>query len=62
MSVHRGRAEVVGRWPNRRDWAIAYIEVGFADQSHFSRRFRVNEGRSPAKFAREQARGILPPK
>jgi AraC family transcriptional regulator len=34
--------------------------VGFADQSHFSRRFRVVEGRTPATFAREQARGILP--
>ena len=36
--------------------------VGFADQSHFSRRFRVHEGRTPATFAREQARGILPSK
>jgi AraC family transcriptional regulator len=34
--------------------------VGFADQSHFSRRFRANEGRTPGAFAREQARGILP--
>jgi AraC family transcriptional regulator len=34
--------------------------VGFADQSHFTRRFRVHEGRTPAQFAREQARGILP--
>ncbi len=36
--------------------------VGFADQSHFSRRFRVHEGCTPAQFAREQARGILPPR
>jgi AraC family transcriptional regulator len=36
--------------------------VGFADQSHFSRRFRAHEGRTPASFAREQARGILPSK
>ncbi len=36
--------------------------VGFADQSHFSRRFRLHEGRTPAAFAREKARGILPPK
>jgi AraC family transcriptional regulator len=36
--------------------------VGFADQSHFSRRFRVHAGRTPAQFAREQARSILPPK
>jgi AraC family transcriptional regulator len=35
--------------------------VGFADQSHFTRRFRVHEGRTPAQFAREQAKGILPP-
>jgi AraC family transcriptional regulator len=34
--------------------------VGFADQSHFTRRFRIHEGRTPAQFAREQARGILP--
>ncbi|HEY4343574.1 MAG TPA: AraC family transcriptional regulator [Parvibaculum sp.] len=34
--------------------------VGFADQSHFSRRFRFHEGRTPAAFAREQARSILP--
>ena len=34
--------------------------VGFADQSHFSRRFRAHEGRTPAQFAREQASGILP--
>jgi AraC family transcriptional regulator len=34
--------------------------VGFADQSHFSRRFRAHERRTPAQFAREQARGILP--
>ncbi len=34
--------------------------VGFADQSHFSRRFRFHEGRTPATFAREQARRILP--
>jgi AraC family transcriptional regulator len=34
--------------------------VGFVDQSHFSRRFRLHEGRTPAEFAREQARGILP--
>jgi AraC family transcriptional regulator len=34
--------------------------VGFADQSHFARRFRANEGRAPGAFAREQARGILP--
>jgi AraC family transcriptional regulator len=34
--------------------------VGFADQSHFARRFRLHEGRTPGAFAREQARGILP--
>lgn len=34
--------------------------VGFADQSHFTRRFRLHEGRTPAAFARDQARGILP--
>ena len=36
--------------------------VGFADQSHFSRRFSAHEGRTPAVFAREQAKGILPSK
>jgi AraC family transcriptional regulator len=30
-------------------------EVGFADQSHFTRRFRVHEGRTPAAYAREHA-------
>jgi AraC family transcriptional regulator len=34
--------------------------VGFADQSHFSRRFRFHEGRTPAAFAREQAKGVVP--
>jgi AraC family transcriptional regulator len=34
--------------------------VGFADQSHFTRRFKFHEGRTPGQFAREQARGILP--
>ncbi len=34
--------------------------VGFSDQSHFTRRFRFHEGRTPGQFAREQARGILP--
>jgi AraC family transcriptional regulator len=34
--------------------------VGFADQSHFTRRFRFHEGRTPTAFARDQARGILP--
>ncbi len=36
--------------------------VGFADQSHFTRRFRAHEGCTPAQFARERARGILPPR
>lgn len=34
--------------------------VGFADQSHFTRRFRAHEGCTPAQFARERAKGILP--
>ncbi len=34
--------------------------VGYADQSHFTRRFRFYEGRTPGHFAREYARGILP--
>ncbi|MEI9993383.1 MAG: AraC family transcriptional regulator [Rhizomicrobium sp.] len=34
--------------------------VGFADQSHFTRRFRAHEGCTPAQFAREHAKGILP--
>jgi AraC family transcriptional regulator len=38
------------------------LAVGFADQSHFSRRFRFQEGRTPAAFAREKARRILPSK
>ena len=35
--------------------------VGFADQSHFTRRFRAQEGCTPAQFAREQVRRIVPP-
>jgi len=44
------------------DMSLANIAqaVGFADQSHFTRRFRLHEGRTPAEFAREQARAILP--
>lgn len=34
--------------------------TGFADQSHFTRRFRAYEGCTPAQFAREHANGILP--
>jgi AraC family transcriptional regulator len=34
--------------------------VGFADQSHFTRRFRAHEGCTPAQFGRERAKGILP--
>jgi AraC family transcriptional regulator len=34
--------------------------VGFADQSHFTRRFRAHEKCTPAQFAREHAKGILP--
>jgi len=34
--------------------------VGFADQSHFTRRFKFHEGRTPGQFAREHAKGILP--
>ena len=36
------------------------LACGFFDQSHFTRRFRAYEGRTPAQFAREQARGTLP--
>ncbi|MBO9707488.1 MAG: helix-turn-helix transcriptional regulator [Caulobacter sp.] len=36
------------------------LAVGFADQSHFTRRFRWHEGRTPADFAREHARRRLP--
>jgi len=39
--------------------SIAQV-VGFADQSHFTRRFRAHEGCTPAQFARERAKGILP--
>ena len=62
--VERARIEQAKALIVNAEMSLANIAlaVGFADQSHFSRRFRVNEGRSPAKFAREQARGILPPK
>ncbi len=44
------------------EMSLAHVAqaVGFADQSHFSRRFRFQEGRTPAAFAREQTRRILP--
>jgi AraC family transcriptional regulator len=60
--VERARIEQAKALIVNAEMSLANIAqaVGFADQSHFSRRFRVNEGRTPATFAREQARGILP--
>jgi AraC family transcriptional regulator len=60
--VERARIEQAKALIINAEMSLANIAqaVGFADQSHFSRRFRVNEGRTPATFARERARGILP--
>ena len=60
--VERARIEQAKALIVSAEMSLANIAqaVGFADQSHFSRRFRVSEGRTPAAFAREQARGILP--
>jgi AraC family transcriptional regulator len=62
--VERARIEQAEALIVNAEMSLANIAqaVGFADQSHFSRRFRANEGRTPASFAREQARGILPSK
>jgi AraC family transcriptional regulator len=55
--VEQAKALIVSAEMSLANIALA---VGFADQSHFTRRFRVHEGRTPAQFAREQAKGILP--
>jgi AraC family transcriptional regulator len=55
--IEQAKALIVDAQMSLADIAQA---VGFADQSHFARRFRANEGRTPGAFAREQARGILP--
>jgi AraC family transcriptional regulator len=62
--VERTRIERAKRLIINADMSLANVAlaVGFADQSHFSRRFRFHEGRTPAGFAREHARGILPSK
>lgn len=60
--VERARIEQAKALIVNAEMSLANIAqaVGFADQSHFSRRFRVTEGRTPASFAREHAKGILP--
>jgi AraC family transcriptional regulator len=60
--VERARIEQAKALIVTAEMSLANIAqaVGFADQSHFSRRFRVHEERTPAQFAREYARGILP--
>jgi AraC family transcriptional regulator len=55
--IEQAKALIVSAQMSLADVALA---VGFADQSHFARRFRLHEGRTPGAFAREQARGILP--
>lgn len=57
VRIEQAKALIVGARMSLADVALA---VGFADQSHFVRRFRVHEGRTPGAFARAQARGILP--
>jgi AraC family transcriptional regulator len=57
IRIEQAKALIVRAQMSLADVALA---VGFADQSHFARRFRVHEGRTPGAFAREQARGILP--
>jgi AraC family transcriptional regulator len=60
--VERARIEQAKALIVSAEMSLANIAqaVGFADQSHFSRRFRFYEGRTPAAFARGQAKGILP--
>lgn len=57
IRIEQAKALIVGAQMSLADIALA---VGFADQSHFARRFRFHEGRTPGAFARQQARGILP--
>jgi AraC family transcriptional regulator len=44
------------------DLSLAEIAqtCGFADQSHFSRRFRADKGSSPAVWRRERRAGVTP--
>jgi AraC family transcriptional regulator len=55
----------------RAQWLICQAElslaqialaVGYSDQSHFTRRFKSHVGQTPASYAREFARGRLPPR
>lgn len=55
--IERAKAMIVQAELSLADIAQA---VGFADQSHFTRRFKFHEGLTPGQFAREQARGTLP--
>jgi len=60
--VERSRIERAKAMIVQAELSLANIAqaVGYADQSHFTRRFKFYEGRPPGQFAREYARGILP--
>jgi AraC family transcriptional regulator len=57
IRIEQAKALIISGEMSLADVALA---VGFGDQSHFSRRFRFQVGRTPAAFAREHARRILP--
>lgn len=61
--VERSRIERAKGMIRTAELPIAHIAqvLGFADQAHFTRRFRVHVGQTPAAYAREHARGRLPP-
>ncbi|TDD84600.1 helix-turn-helix domain-containing protein [Actinomadura rubrisoli] len=43
------------------DWAALALELGYADQAHFTREFTAAVGTSPARYARETGPGTIDP-
>lgn len=62
--LERTRIERAKDLIQRADLSLAEVAqmVGFADQSHFTRRFKHYAGYTPGAFAREHARRQRPPK
>lgn len=57
--LERSRIERAQRLICQAELSLAQIalEVGFSDQSHFTRRFKYHVGQTPASYARDYARG-----
>jgi AraC-like DNA-binding protein len=53
-----GRAKQILGKPGRHELCQLAIQLGFSDQSHFTRIFRKFTGFSPARFARERLSGL----